>query len=210
MRYTVFGATGGVGREIVTQALAAGHEVTAVVRDPSRFTVTDPGLTVFTADGLQPEALRSAVAGRDAVLSGLGARSRADAGIATTLTRSVLAAMETEGTRRLVVVSASPLGGPPEGAGLVDRATTRVVSAVFKDIYRDLRAMEEALAHSATDWTAVRPPMLLDKPLTGVYRTAIGSNPRAARTIGRADVAHAMLAQVSRGETVGRTVGVAY
>lgn len=36
MRLTVFGATGGVGREVVGQALAAGHEVTAVVRDPAR------------------------------------------------------------------------------------------------------------------------------------------------------------------------------
>ncbi len=36
MRITVFGATGGVGQEIVGQALAAGHEVTAVVRDPDR------------------------------------------------------------------------------------------------------------------------------------------------------------------------------
>ncbi|MBL0800300.1 NAD(P)H-binding protein, partial [Streptomyces albidoflavus] len=35
MRITVFGATGGVGGEVVRQALEAGHEVTAVVRDPA-------------------------------------------------------------------------------------------------------------------------------------------------------------------------------
>ncbi|MFE5856617.1 NAD(P)-dependent oxidoreductase [Streptomyces sp. NPDC056500] len=210
MRYTVFGATGGVGREIVTQALAAGHEVTAVVRDPSRYTVTSPGLTVFEADLAKPETLRPAVEGRDAVLSGLGARTRADAGIATTLTRAVLTAMEAEGTRRLVVVSATPLGGSPQGESLLDRVSMSVVSAVFKDLYRDLRAMEAALANSDTDWTAVRPPRLLNKPLTGVYRTVIGGNPRAARTIARADVAHAMLAQVARRETVGQAVGVAY
>ncbi|MYV67428.1 NAD(P)H-binding protein, partial [Streptomyces sp. SID2131] len=40
MRLTVFGATGGVGREVVRQALAAGHEVTAVVRNPARLAVT--------------------------------------------------------------------------------------------------------------------------------------------------------------------------
>ena len=39
MKITVFGATGGVGREVVRQALDAGHEVTAVVRDPARLPV---------------------------------------------------------------------------------------------------------------------------------------------------------------------------
>jgi len=39
MRVVVFGATGGVGRLVVEQAIAAGHVVTAVVRDPAMFTL---------------------------------------------------------------------------------------------------------------------------------------------------------------------------
>lgn len=66
MKLTVFGATGGVGQEIVRQALGAGHQVTAVVRDPARLTVTGPGLDVFRADLADAEAVRPAVAGRDA------------------------------------------------------------------------------------------------------------------------------------------------
>ncbi|MYZ07341.1 NAD(P)H-binding protein, partial [Streptomyces sp. SID2999] len=61
MRLTVFGATGGVGGEIVRQALDAGHEVTAVVRDPARLTVTGDRLHVVWADLSDPEALREAV-----------------------------------------------------------------------------------------------------------------------------------------------------
>ncbi|MEU1026838.1 NAD(P)H-binding protein, partial [Streptomyces sp. NPDC005904] len=80
MRLTVFGATGGIGGEIVRQALAAGHEVTAVVRDSARLSASGEGLEVFRADLGDAEALRAAVAGRDAVLSGLGARRRAVAG----------------------------------------------------------------------------------------------------------------------------------
>jgi uncharacterized protein YbjT (DUF2867 family) len=38
MNLTVFGATGGVGREVVTQALDAGHHVIAQVRNPARLT----------------------------------------------------------------------------------------------------------------------------------------------------------------------------
>lgn len=97
MKFTVFGATGGIGQEIVRQALDSGHQVTAVVRDPTRLTVTGAGLEVFRADLTDPQALRPAVTGRDAVLSGLGARTRKDAGIATRLTRTVLGAMEAEG-----------------------------------------------------------------------------------------------------------------
>jgi uncharacterized protein YbjT (DUF2867 family) len=40
MNLTVFGATGGVGREVVTQALDAGHHLTAYVRNPAKLTVT--------------------------------------------------------------------------------------------------------------------------------------------------------------------------
>jgi putative NADH-flavin reductase len=210
MRITVFGATGGVGQEIVRQALAAGHEVTAVVRDPARFTVTGERLDVVRADLTDPEALRPAVAGRDAVLSGLGARRRSDAGVAERLTRTVVRAMEAEGTRRLVVVSAGPVGPEAPGAPLVDRIMLKIISAALKDVYTDLTAMEAELARSATDWTSVRPPRLQDKPVTGVYRKVIGGFPRGGRFLARADVAHAMLAVVDDPATVKQGVGVAY
>lgn len=210
MKLTVFGATGGTGKEIVRQALNAGHEVTAVVRDPARFPVTGDRLEVFRADLTDPRALRPAVAGRDAVLSGLGARSRKDAGIAARLTRTVLGALEAEGVRRLVVVSAAPVGPEPEGDGFVDRAMRGIVSAVLKDIYADLREMEAELARSGTDWTSVRPPRLQDKPLTGSYRKVVGGFPVRGRFLARADVAHAMLAAVGDRATVRQGVGVAY
>ncbi|MEU7025312.1 SDR family oxidoreductase [Streptomyces sp. NPDC046275] len=212
MKLTVFGATGGIGQEIVRQALDAGHEVTAVVRDPARFPVTGPRLDVVRSDLSDPAALRPAVAGRDAVLSGLGARNRADAatGVATRLTRAVLRAMESTATRRLVVVSAAPVGPVPEGQGVADKAMLAIVNSVLKDVYTDLRAMEGELAASATDWTSVRPPKLTDKPVTGRYRRVIGGTPPRGRNLARADVAHAMLATVDDPATVRQGVGVAY
>ncbi|MWA12941.1 NAD(P)-dependent oxidoreductase [Streptomyces sp. BA2] len=210
MKLTVFGATGGVGGEIVRQALGAGHEVTAVVRDPARLSATGEGLEVFRADLTDPEALRAAVAGRDAVLSGLGARKKADAGIAARLTRSVVRAMEDEGVRRLVVVSAAPVGPPAERQPTADRIMGALVSKILKPVYDDLRTMEAGLASSATDWTSVRPPRLQDKPATGVYRKVVGGTPASGRFIGRADVAHAMLAAIDDLSTVRQGVGVAY
>ncbi|MEW2510039.1 NAD(P)H-binding protein [Streptomyces sp. NPDC046870] len=210
MKLTVFGATGGIGRELVRHALVAGHEVTAVVRDPARLAVTGDRLEVVRSGLSGSEELRPAVRGRDAVLSGLGARSRRDAGVATRLTRTVLGAMEAEGVRRLLVVSAAPVGPAPAHDGPLDRAVRRLVSAVLKDVYADLRGMEAELARSGTDWTSVRPPRLQDKPLTGHYRTVVGGFPPRGRFIGRADVAHAMLAMIDAGETLKQGVGVAY
>ncbi|MZF86836.1 NAD(P)H-binding protein [Streptomyces sp. SID5643] len=210
MKLTVFGATGGVGREIVRQALTAGHQVTAVVRDPARLTVTGAGLEVCRADLTDAEALRPAVTGRDAVLSGLGARSRKHAGDATRLTRTVLDAMEAEGVRRLLAISAAPIGPVPEGDAALDRVARAVVSRIYQDVYADLRAMEAGIARSATDWTVVRPPRLLNRPVSGMYRVAVGGTPPRARSLGRADVAHAMLAMVGDAATVKQGVGLAY
>ncbi|MGW3286991.1 NAD(P)-dependent oxidoreductase [Streptomyces sp. NPDC001002] len=210
MHLTVFGATGGIGQEIVRQALDSGHRVTAVVRDPARLAVTGEQLEVFRSELTDPEEVRAAVAGRDAVLSGLGARSRKEAGVAVRLTRTVLGAMDATGVRRLVVVSAGPVGPAPVPEGPVDRTARRIVTALLKDVYADLGAMEAELARSATDWTVVRPPRLQNKPVTGVYRTVVGGFPAKGRFIGRADVAHAMLAMIGDPGAVKQGVGVAY
>ncbi|MFJ9106758.1 NAD(P)-dependent oxidoreductase [Streptomyces sp. NPDC102283] len=211
MRITVFGATGGVGREIVGQALKGGHEVTVVVRDPDRLPERLDRAAPHAAVRLDdPAAVRAAVAGRDVVLSGLGSRGRKANGVAERLTGRILTAMEAEGVRRLVVVSAVPVGPEPADDPLVDRLMRKAIGAALAELYADLARMEAALTRSATDWTAVRPPKLTDGPLTGVYRQVVGGTPRSSRSISRADVAHAMLALVEDPAAVKRGVGVAY
>ena len=107
MKLTVFAATGRIGALVVARALADGHDVTAVARkkitSPVRSVVAD-----LTAP--DPEALADAVAGSDAVISGLGPRTKADAGAtAAPGTRAIVAAMRAAGVTRLAVVSAAPL-----------------------------------------------------------------------------------------------------
>ncbi|MFF8961359.1 NAD(P)-dependent oxidoreductase [Streptomyces globisporus] len=211
MKITVFGATGGVGQEITGQALEAGHEVTVVVRDPDRLPEALDRAVLHGVVRLDDEAaVRAAVAGRDAVLSGLGARGRKANGVAERLTGRIVSAMEAEGTRRLLAVSAVPVGPKAAGDPLTDRLSLTLVRAVFADLYADLARMEAVLAAGATDWTAVRPPRLTDGPRTGVYRKVVGGTPRSSRTISRADVAHAMLALIDDPATVKQGVGIAY
>ncbi|BFP52897.1 NAD(P)H-binding protein [Streptomyces griseus] len=211
MRITVFGATGGIGQEVVGQALAAGHEVTAVVRDPDRLPASQDRAALHAVVRLDdPAAVRAAVAGREAVLSGLGSRGRKANGVAERLTGRIVSAMEAEGVRRLLVVSAAPVGPEPADDPLVDRLMRRAIGAVLAELYADLARMEAALARSATDWTSVRPPKLTDGARTGVYRKVVGGTPRSGRSISRADVAHAMLALIDDPAAVKQGVGVAY
>jgi putative NADH-flavin reductase len=221
MKLTVFAATGGIGRLIVDQAIAAGHSVTAVVRNPAKVTAD---VTVVRADlaSADPEVLASAVSGADAVLSGLGAVGKADAGVATRGTRAMVDAMDATGVRRLVVVSAAPIGTVPSpgnphppkhdpGEGFVMRnVLTPLVKLVLRQHYADLATMEDVVRASDLDWTIVRPPQLTDKPLTGRYRTAYGQNLRGGAKISRADVAHLMLAVLDQPSAVRAVMGVAY
>src|SRR5258708_6412268 len=108
MKLTIFAATGGIGHEALEQAVAAGHEVTAVVRNPNN---VRKDVRVVTADLASPvpAALRSAVEGADAVLSGLGPRKISEAGIASRGTRAIVEAMKAADVRRIGVVSAAPI-----------------------------------------------------------------------------------------------------
>jgi len=220
MKLTIFAATGGIGRQILKQAVAAGHDVTAVVRNPKKLSRQ---VRVVTADlaAADPAVLESAVDGADAVLSGLGPRSNSEAGVARQGTRAIVAAMQATGVRRIVVVSAAPIGTVPSpgrpkppkhdpGDGFFMRHLfSPLTKAALRKHYADLALMEDILRDSGLDWTVVRPPRLTDKPLTGTYRTAYGQNLRRGFLISRADVAHYMLRVLAQPETIKQATGIA-
>jgi putative NADH-flavin reductase len=220
MKVTIFAATGGVGRQLLEQAVAAGDDVTAVARSPNKLTRQVHTVTADLA-AADPAVLEPAVAGADAVLSGLGPHSNADAGIASQGTRPIVAAMKATGVRRIVVVSAAPVGTvaspgnphPPKhdpGDGFFMRYLfSRIAAARFGKVYDDLAVMEDILRGSGLDWTIVRPPQLTGKPLTGSYRTAVGQNLRGGFSVPRADVAHFMLKVLDRPETIRQVIGIA-
>jgi putative NADH-flavin reductase len=224
MKLTIFAATGGIGRHLFEQALAAGHEVTAVVRTPANLPPHDGKAHAVAADLAAPDrdVLAAAVEGADAVLSGLGPRNpKTDQGVTSRGTRAIVEAMQATGARRLIVVSAAPIGTVPSpgrphppkhdpGDGFFMRQLgARFARTMFREHYEDLALMEDVIRDSGLDWTISRPPKLTDKPLTGTYRTAYGQNLRRGITISRADVAHHMLRMITQPETVKQVVGLA-
>ncbi len=220
MKLTIFAATGGIGRQVLEQALAAGHDVTAVVRNPEKIS---GGARIVRADLAAPDpaVLEGAVEGADAVLSALGPRSNSEAGVTSRGTRAIVQAMQAAGTRRIVVVSAAPIStvpspnrpNPPKhdpGDGFFMRHLfSHIGKIALRKHFAEIAVMEDILADSGLDWTVVRPPRLTGKPLTGSYRTAYGQNLRGGFLISRADVAHLMLRVLEQPETVKQAIGIA-
>ncbi|ASR35877.1 epimerase [Prauserella marina] len=209
MRLVILGATGGIGKHLVSTALARGHAVTAAVRSPAKITLRDPGLTVLHANPLEAASLKEAVRDADAVVSGMGAPGRRDPlKAASTSARAAAEAMATSATRRLIVVSAGPLNRTGDGLSWVSRRMfSPLLWAILREVYTDLERMENFLAASDLDWTVVRPPRLTDADGKGRYRHLIEGGP-AGSSIARADVAQAMLDFLDLPETIGHAVGV--
>ena len=113
MKLTIFAATGGIGRQLLEQAIAAGHDVTAVARNPQNLSPIPARAVAADLASADPAVLQPALAGADAVLSALGPRTKADAGVAARGTKVITQAMRAAGVRRVIVVSAAPIGTVP-------------------------------------------------------------------------------------------------
>lgn len=210
MRLLVAGASGRTGLLLTELALARGHEVTALVRDPTNFAAKPHGrLRVAVGDVLEPATLLGAVAGQDAVVSLLAPRPRTDGRVYVEGTRNLADAAARAGVRRFVVVSA-------EGAGVEPRSLTPGYRLVLRipvvaRLYPDIARMErEMRARTDLDWTVVRPPLLTNRAGRGEYRESVGGVLPRGMWLSRADLAQVLLHMVEDGTHVRESVSVAY
>lgn len=68
-KIVIIGATGYVGSAILKEALGRGHQVKAIVRNPSKLTLVNPKLKVVGGDVMDTEFLSRELATSDAVIS---------------------------------------------------------------------------------------------------------------------------------------------
>ncbi|MCO5967205.1 NAD(P)-dependent oxidoreductase [Actinoallomurus soli] len=211
MRLTIFGATGGTGTQLVRQALERGHEVTAVVRDPSRLDVpARDRLDVVTADVMDPAAITPAVAAADAVVSALGHRGTGPTTVCQDAARGIIAAMTRTGARRFLMVSAAGMVTDPGDGPLTRYVAKPILQRILRNNFADMGRAEEEVRGGDLDWTIVRPPRLTDKEGTGRYRTATDRSIRGGVHISRADLATGILAMIPDDATVRRHVWIAH
>jgi putative NADH-flavin reductase len=206
----IVGATGGTGRQLVTQALQRGYAVTALVRDPSRLQVGHPQLTVIQGDVLDEGSVEAAMRGQEAVLSALGhKRYFYPTRIFSEGTRNVLRAMETHGVPRLVCETSLGIG---DGAGRMGLYYTLFVIPVILPFYFwDKTRQERMIARSNVEWVIVRPGVLSNGDKRGKSRHGrdVGSFLLTVR-ISRADVADFMLNQLASDTYLRTSPGVCW
>lgn len=211
MKIAVFGASGGTGQELLQQGVALGHEVTAFVRDP-KSVIGGERLRVVVGDARDAQAVALAVAGQEAVVSALGARTLGDETLLPESMTHILAAMRQHGVRRLIVLGAS--GVWPGADARLSRGSQlflRVIRAtVLKKPFQSQRKMQEMIRVSDTEWTVVQPPRLLNRPGRGTWRVDGEALPTNGTTIARADVAAFMLQQLTSAEWARKSPFVAW
>ena len=196
MRVLVLGATGGSGIEIVRQAIARGHEVTAFVRSPERLRVFADRISVKQGKVLDRSQLRAALTRQDAVLSAFGPRvpiAPSDKHLLRDFASALSQAMVEAEVKRVVVESTAFLFRnslfPP---------TYLLGTLLFPSVVADATDMETILRNSELDWTLVRPPRLTSGAHTGRYRVREGHLPRFGFSISRANVADCFFGNAGR------------
>ena len=194
MKIIVFGATGSVGRHVVEQALAQGHQVTAFARHPEDLETCSPNLRQFKGDALDPVAVARGVEGHDAVVVALGAGRKG--GIRAAGTRHVIAAMKRHGVRRLICQSTLGAGDSRPALNFFWKHV--MFGFLLKDAYADHQSQEELVRESGLDWTIVRPSAFTDEPASGAYREGFPPTEKGlSLKISRADVANFILRQLT-------------
>jgi len=209
-RVLIVGATGGTGRQLVAQALERGHEVTALVRNPSALGVEHPRLRVLRGDVLDYASVEAAMQGQEAVISALGhKRFFQPTRILSEGTRNLLRAMETRGVRRFVCETSLGIGNSSGRMGL--SYTLFVIPVILPFYFWDKARQERIIAQSAVSWVIVRPGVLTNGARRGHYRHGpnVGSYIRTVR-ISRADVADFMLNQLTDNTYLRAAPGVCW
>ncbi|MBC8164001.1 MAG: NAD(P)H-binding protein [Roseiflexaceae bacterium] len=196
MKLTIFGASGKTGIPLTEQALAAGHQVTAFVRDPNKLPMTHERLTVVQGDAADASAVARAVAGADAVISALGPTPTAAKGIHTIATRNIVAAMKQHGVRRLVSLTGAGVAAPEDQPKLINHIIKLALKTMAGDVLKDGEGHAEVIQSSDLDWIIVRGPRLQDGPHTGNIKVGwVGVG--TGTIINRPDLADFMLKQAT-------------
>ena len=207
MKLLVLGATGRTGQHIVEQGLASGHEITALVRDPSKITPRD-GLTLVEGTPTDAQAVMSAADGADAILVALNNPRTSDAPWAKPVSTDKILTKVAEniaalGKKRVVFLSAIGVGDSFDDTAWFMRVMIRHTN--MKYAYADHNTAEQTFRASDTDWTLVRAMGLSnsDKEKSLVVGTA--TTPKPGMMVRRSAVARFMLSAAENGTHIRET-----
>ncbi|MDN7228522.1 SDR family oxidoreductase [Planococcus sp. N064] len=204
MKIIVFGATGGVGKSVVKQAVDNGFEVTAFVRTPSKLEVTHENLNVVQGDAFNPAEVSAAIAGHDAVVSCLGSsQGMKKSSELEEMVKNIVAGMEDHGVKRIVYTASAGIYQELPGV------SGKLMMGMLKNALTDHRAAVDWIEAHGLTYTIVRPMGLTNGAFTGNYREAATGVPEKSKSIARADVAHFILKALNDARYENSSIGIA-
>jgi putative NADH-flavin reductase len=195
VRIAVVGASGGVGRQVIRQALARGYLVTAQTRSRAKLAELEGQIDIVEGKPADPARIAELVKGQDAVIFTLGIDKLGRTTLFSDATRVLIDAMKKTGVRRLIALTGVGAG---ETRGHGGWFYNHVIFPLFtRSRYADKDLQESLIEASGLEWTIVRPAPFNEtqqrSPLQTVTR--IGPDTQLSR-IARPEVANFLLDQV--------------
>ncbi len=204
MKILILGATGPTGQLLVQQALNKFYQVTALVRNPAKFNLSNQNLTVIKGDVLDKTSFTKALKEQDAVLVALGTgASLQSSNLMLQAITHLIPAMQAAKVQRVILLSAFGVGATFAQANFIQKI---IFSLPLKNIYADKAKANALLGNSALNWTIVCPVKLTNGPYTGFCNAAEKLPMKGMPKISRADVASFMLQQLTNDSFLQKTV----
>lgn len=203
MRIAVFGGSGKAGRAVLSEALARGHEVRALVRTPAKLEFVHPRLDVVAGGFEDAAAVDRTLLGAEGAITSVGITSKERPTLLVDSVTAIRAGMHRAGVERLVIVQGVHIAfeGDPRNPGLL--LLKAVLGVAMRPLALDGRALGAFLAQDPGQWTVIRMPRLAEGPTTsGALIGRLRVSPRSKVTSG--DVGAFALRLVERGEQVRR------
>lgn len=206
MKLSVIGASRGIGRKVVDEALERGHEVVAMARSATSLGIEHAAFTAIDGDATNATDVARAIEGADAVILTLGVPKDARVLKATTLfsdaTRTLIAAMDEAGIKRLLTVTGFGAGDSKDKLSTPERMTQK---AFLGRAYADKDVQEQLIRDSDLDWTIARPGILSDNRKSNAYKVLVEKDTWRNGLINRSDVADFLVSAAEAASHIHQT-----
>lgn len=208
MKIVIFGASGHIGRIVVSRALGNGYNVTAFVRNPKSFSIKNKNLSISVGDIKNYAQVANAIKGNESVISVVGNKTRfvvfKNTNVISEGVENITKAMKQHNVKRLLFVSSFGLN---ESIFFPEKIFIRTV---LKNIFAELPQQEKMISQSGLDYTIVRPARLTNESTVGEYKAAEGLYIGLFSHISRTAVADFLLEQIENKKFFFKTVTLSY
>ncbi|MDH2413807.1 NAD(P)H-binding protein [Nocardioides sp. CER19] len=207
----VLGGSGRTGIHVLEHAIARGHQVRALVRNPDA--VDAPaGVQLIAGTPADIDDIRRAAEGTEAVVSVLNNARASDnpwakpvspPGFMTDAARATLTVMGEQGITRIVATSSQGVAEDWKRISPIMRGLIKISN--IKAGFDDHDGVDTLMRTSGVDWTLVRAVALTDKPAKGPLRVAEPGTEKPAPFVNRDDLAAFLLDTVEQNSWIRQT-----